>query len=121
MDHFQLKILEYLCAERLVPLLQGWRMRAAQKSSSARRAQDSMNHLLLTCESQLSGHIISSDKHLTMSFENSLLHTTLDIESMRLVLLYCCEIIEAKPQTCRVEPGIFCKGSDLCIACRTSA
>ena len=71
-----------------------------------------MNHLLLTCESQLSGHIISSDKHLTMSFENSLLHTTLDIESMRLVLLYCCEIIEAKPQTCSMEPGTFRKGSE---------
>lgn len=72
-------------------------MRAAQKTSSARRARDSMHHLLLTCESQFSGHIVQSSKELSVSIDNSMLHLTLDIESLRMALLYCCELVEAKP------------------------
>lgn len=77
--------------------MQGWRSRAAQKSSSARRARDSLNHLLITCDSQLSGHVVSSNSELSANIENSLLHMTLDIDSMRMALLYCCELIEATP------------------------
>lgn len=72
-------------------------MHVAQKSVATRRARDSMHHMLLTANSQLSGHIVACSKYVDVSVDSSLLHLTLEIGFMQRFLLYCCELAEAKP------------------------
>jgi len=47
-------------------LLQAWRMHTAQGSTKVRRARDSMHHMLLTANSQLSGHIVTCSRSLLL-------------------------------------------------------
>ena len=76
---------------------QAWRMHVAQKSTLTRRARDSMHHMLITANSQLSGHIVAGAKAIDVSIDSSLLHMTLEIGFLQRLLLYCCELAEAKP------------------------
>ena len=71
----------------------------AQKSSSTRRARDSMHHMLLTANSQLSGHVVACSKDIQVSVDSSLLHLTLEIGFLQRLLLYCYELAEEAPVT----------------------
>lgn len=77
--------------------IQAWRMHVAQKSGAARRARDSMHHMLLTTNSQVSGHVRTSSKSVSTTIDTSLLHLTLEIGFLQRLLLYCCELAEARP------------------------
>lgn len=83
---------------------QAWRMHVAQQSTSARRARDSVHHLLPSGSSQVSGHIMSCSRAVDVSVESSLLHVAVEVGTLRRALLYCCELAEAAPQD--AEP--FC-------------
>ena len=72
-------------------------MQVAQHSTRVRRARDSVHHMLLTSNSQLSGHIINCSEALEVSMESSLLRVALGIGTLRRALLYTCELAEAQP------------------------
>lgn len=56
-----------------------------------------MHHMLLTTNSQLSGHIVACSKSIEVSVDSSLLHLTLEIGFLQRLLLYCYELAEAAP------------------------
>ena len=72
-------------------------MHVAQKSTLTRRARDSMHHMLLTANSQVSGHLVAASRTIDVSVDSSLLHVTLEIGFLQRLLLYCCELAEANP------------------------
>ena len=56
-----------------------------------------MHHMLLTANSQLSGHLVATSKAIEVSVDSSLLHLTLEIGFLQRLLLYCYELAEAAP------------------------
>ena len=58
-----------------------------------------MHHMLLTANSQLSGHMVACSKAVEVSVDSSLLHLTLEIGFLQRLLLYCYELAEAAPLT----------------------
>lgn len=78
-------------------IFQAWRMYVAQKAHSNKRARDSVHHMLLTADSQLSGHMVACSRSVATFLDSSFLHLTLEIVTLQRALLYCCELVEAKP------------------------
>ena len=73
-------------------------MHVAQHSTAARRARDSAHHLLITSNSQMSGHVVSSNAKLEVTAESSLLCVSVEPGTLQRALLYACELMEATPK-----------------------